>query len=34
VKDGRIIEIKEKEKISNYANTGAYFFQDIHELKE
>jgi beta-phosphoglucomutase-like phosphatase (HAD superfamily)/choline kinase len=34
VKDGRIIEIKEKEKISNYANTGAYFFQDIHELKD
>ena len=33
VEAGRIVEIKEKEKISRYANTGAYFFQDIHELQ-
>jgi HAD superfamily hydrolase (TIGR01509 family) len=33
VKDEQIIEIREKEKISNYANTGAYFFQNIQELK-
>ena len=33
VKDGHIIEIKEKEKISIYANTGAYFFQHINELQ-
>jgi HAD superfamily hydrolase (TIGR01509 family) len=29
-----IIDIREKEKISNYANTGAYFFNDITELYE
>jgi HAD superfamily hydrolase (TIGR01509 family) len=34
VKEDLIIEIKEKEKISSYANTGAYFFYDIHELKQ
>jgi beta-phosphoglucomutase-like phosphatase (HAD superfamily)/CTP:phosphocholine cytidylyltransferase-like protein len=33
VEDGRIVEIKEKEKISTYANTGAYFFQNINELQ-
>jgi HAD superfamily hydrolase (TIGR01509 family) len=33
VEDDHIVEIKEKEKISNYANTGAYFFQNIHELE-
>jgi HAD superfamily hydrolase (TIGR01509 family) len=33
VEDGHIVEIKEKEKISKYANTGAYFFQNIHELQ-
>jgi len=33
VEDGRILEIKEKEKISTYANTGAYFFKNIHELQ-
>jgi HAD superfamily hydrolase (TIGR01509 family) len=30
--DHRIRDIKEKERISPYANTGAYFFQDINEL--
>ena len=33
VEDGRIVEIREKEKISLYANTGAYFFQTIQELE-
>jgi HAD superfamily hydrolase (TIGR01509 family) len=33
VENGQIIEIKEKEKISSYANTGAYFFQNINELQ-
>lgn len=33
VEDGYIIEIREKEKISTYANTGAYFFQNINELQ-
>jgi len=28
----KIIEIREKEKISNCANTGAYYFSDINEL--
>ena len=32
VEDGHIVEIKEKEKISTYANTGAYFFQNTYEL--
>jgi len=32
VEEDHIVEIKEKEKISTYANTGAYFFQNIHEL--
>jgi HAD superfamily hydrolase (TIGR01509 family) len=34
VKNSQIVEIREKEKISNYANTGAYFFYDIQELKQ
>lgn len=34
VEDDRIIEIKEKEKISTYANTGAYFFQNINQLQQ
>lgn len=34
LKDERIIEIKEKEKISIYANTGAYYFQDVNELNQ
>ena len=34
VTNGRITEIKEKERISPYANTGAYFFQNIYELKQ
>ena len=29
----KIIEIKEKEKISSYANTGAYLFNDINVLE-
>lgn len=29
-----IIDIKEKDKISNYACTGAYGFRSIHELKK
>jgi len=29
----RIIEIKEKDKISHYANTGAYFFKDMYDLE-
>jgi beta-phosphoglucomutase-like phosphatase (HAD superfamily)/choline kinase len=33
VEEGRIVEIKEKEKISTYANTGAYFFQNINDLQ-
>jgi HAD superfamily hydrolase (TIGR01509 family) len=31
--ENNIIDIREKEKISNYANTGAYFFNDIMELQ-
>jgi len=29
-----ILDIKEKEKISNFANTGAYYFKDIYDLQE
>ena len=29
----RITDIKEKESISPYANTGAYYFADVNELK-
>ena len=29
----KILRIREKEKISSLANTGAYFFRDSHELK-
>jgi HAD superfamily hydrolase (TIGR01509 family) len=29
----KILKIREKEKISNLANTGAYFFKDADELK-
>lgn len=32
VEEDHIVEIKEKDKISVYANTGAYFFKNIHEL--
>ena len=32
--NNRISDIKEKERISPYANTGAYFFQDINELHD
>ena len=32
LEDDKITDIKEKEKISNYANTGAYYFTDINEL--
>lgn len=32
--DNNITDIEEKEKISNFANTGAYFFIDINELRE
>ncbi len=32
--DNKIIDIKEKELISQNANTGAYYFSDIHILKE
>jgi beta-phosphoglucomutase len=30
--DGLMLDIAEKERISSYANTGAYYFQDAHEL--
>ena len=30
--DNKVYEIKEKEKISDYANTGAYFFENYNEL--
>jgi capsule biosynthesis phosphatase len=33
-KNGLVKEIKEKIKISNNANTGAYFFKSINELKK
>lgn len=33
IKDNIITDIIEKEKISNNANTGAYYFKDIYELK-
>lgn len=32
--NNKITDIKEKEKISNNANTGAYFFKDINELQK
>jgi HAD superfamily hydrolase (TIGR01509 family) len=32
--NNKIIDIKEKDKISEYANTGAYFFKDILKLKK
>ena len=32
--DNNIYEITEKERISNNANTGAYYFKSIYELKE
>jgi dTDP-glucose pyrophosphorylase len=32
LEDDNIKEIKEKKKISNYANTGAYFFRSLSEL--
>jgi len=33
IENGIITDIMEKEKISHYANTGAYFFQNIDELQ-
>lgn len=30
--EGRVIEVKEKERISNLASTGVYFFRDIPEF--
>ena len=33
VEEGHIVQIREKEKISTYANTGAYFFQNTKELQ-
>lgn len=30
---GRILQIKEKQKISNFANTGCYCFRDIDQLR-
>ena len=33
LKNDIILDIIEKEKISNYANTGAYYFKNIIELK-
>ena len=32
--NNKITDIQEKEKISNNANTGAYFFKDINELQK
>lgn len=34
LKDDDIVDIREKEKISNNANTGAYFFVDINILRD
>jgi beta-phosphoglucomutase-like phosphatase (HAD superfamily)/molybdopterin-guanine dinucleotide biosynthesis protein A len=32
--NNKITKIREKDKISNYANTGAYYFNDISELHQ
>lgn len=33
IENGMVVDIMEKEKISNYANTGCYYFNDINELR-